>query len=55
MNKPLQLFDENDPAYAQNENNLSGAQSYRQSHYKRVWVEDKIEIFSLGLGLDGVR
>lgn len=53
MNKPLQPFDKSDTAYAQNGNNLSGAQSCRQSYHERAWVEDKRDILSLGLGLDG--
>lgn len=40
MSKPLQPFDENDTAYAQNGNNLSGAQFCRQSYHERAWVED---------------
>lgn len=55
MNKPLQPFDENDPAYAQNGHNLSGAQSCRPSYHKRVWVEDKTDALSTGLGLNSVR
>lgn len=55
MNKPQQPFDENDPAYAQNGNNLSGAQSCGQSYHERVCIEDKPDILRLGLGLDGVR